>query len=46
MTDHQWRDLLAVLRGERVDPLPIGFIIDCRVIKTPTECSDWSYIVL
>jgi uroporphyrinogen-III decarboxylase len=28
MTDQQWKDLLAVLRGERVDPLPMGFIID------------------
>jgi uroporphyrinogen decarboxylase len=28
MTDQQWRDLLAVIRGERVEPLPVGFIID------------------
>jgi uroporphyrinogen-III decarboxylase len=28
MTEQQWKDLLAVLRGERMDPLPIGFIID------------------
>ena len=28
MTDEQWQDLLAVIRGERVDPLPVGFIID------------------
>lgn len=28
MTDQQWHNLLAVIRGERMDPLPIGFIID------------------
>ena len=29
MTDKQWSDLLAVLRGEEFNPLPVGFIIDC-----------------
>jgi len=29
MTDKQWNDLLAVLRGEEFKPLPVGFIIDC-----------------
>lgn len=29
MTDLQWKNLLAVLHGEILDPLPIGFIIDC-----------------
>jgi uroporphyrinogen decarboxylase len=29
MTDSQWNQLLAVLRGERLDTLPTGFIIDC-----------------
>ena len=29
MTDRQWNDLLAVLRGEVLRPLPVGFIIDC-----------------
>lgn len=28
MTDKQWNDLNAVIRGESVDPLPTGFIID------------------
>ena len=28
MTDSQWNQLLAVLRGEPLDPLPVGFIID------------------
>jgi uroporphyrinogen-III decarboxylase len=29
MTDRQWNDLLAILRGETLHPLPVGFIIDC-----------------
>jgi uroporphyrinogen decarboxylase len=29
MTDAQWNALLAVLRGELLDPPPVGFIIDC-----------------
>ena len=29
MTDSQWNQLLRVLSGESVDPLPVGFIIDC-----------------
>jgi hypothetical protein len=28
MKDQQWSNILTVLRGERVAPLPIGFIID------------------
>ncbi len=28
MTDAQWQTLLAVVRGEQLDPLPVGFIID------------------
>jgi uroporphyrinogen decarboxylase len=28
MTDRQWNDLLSVLRGEILQPLPVGFIID------------------
>lgn len=28
MTDQQWDILLKVVRGERLDPLPVGFIID------------------
>lgn len=28
MTDRQWNDLFAVLRGEVLNPLPAGFIID------------------
>jgi len=28
MTDPQWRDLLRVLNGELLDPLPVGLIID------------------
>jgi len=29
MKDEQWEALLAVIRGEQLDPLPTGFIIDC-----------------
>jgi uroporphyrinogen decarboxylase len=29
MTDRQWNDLLAVMRGEVLRPLPVGFIVDC-----------------
>jgi uroporphyrinogen decarboxylase len=28
MTDKEWETLLAVIRGERVKPLPVAFIID------------------
>lgn len=28
MKDAQWESLLAVIRGERIEPLPTGFIID------------------
>jgi uroporphyrinogen-III decarboxylase len=28
MTDNQWTDLKAVIRGEILSPLPVGFIID------------------
>jgi uroporphyrinogen-III decarboxylase len=29
MTDQQWQDLLRVLDGQLLDPLPVGLIIDC-----------------
>jgi uroporphyrinogen-III decarboxylase len=29
MTDKQWIDLIAIVNGEKKQPLPIGFIIDC-----------------
>jgi len=28
MTDRQWNDLQAVVRGELLSPLPVGFIVD------------------
>jgi uroporphyrinogen-III decarboxylase len=28
MTDQQWAQLKSIVRGERLDPLPVGFIID------------------
>jgi len=29
MTDKQWSDLLRVLDGQLLDPLPVGLIVDC-----------------
>lgn len=29
MTDHQWEILQRVIKGETINPLPIGFVIDC-----------------
>jgi len=29
MTDAHWNQLLAVLNGEIIEPMPMGFIIDC-----------------
>ncbi|MCX5639021.1 MAG: uroporphyrinogen decarboxylase family protein [Planctomycetota bacterium] len=29
MTHEQWEKLLAVIKGELIEPLPVGFIIDC-----------------
>ena len=29
MTDKQWSELLRVVEGELLDPLPVGLIIDC-----------------
>ena len=29
MTDQQWNILLRVIRGEKVEPMPVGFVIDC-----------------
>jgi len=29
MTDQHWETLLKVLKGETINPLPVGFIIDC-----------------
>jgi uroporphyrinogen-III decarboxylase len=29
MTDQQWQTLKRVVQGEQINPLPVGFIIDC-----------------
>ncbi|MBN1699307.1 MAG: hypothetical protein JW881_17435 [Spirochaetales bacterium] len=29
MTDNQWNDLIDIVNGKRIEPLPVGFIIDC-----------------
>ena len=28
MTDNQWNDLLEIVNGKVLDPMPLGFIID------------------
>jgi uroporphyrinogen decarboxylase len=28
MTDEQWKQLVSVIKGETIEPLPVGFIID------------------
>jgi hypothetical protein len=28
MTDGQWEDLLRMIGGEVLDPLPVGFLVD------------------
>ncbi|MCP4376646.1 MAG: uroporphyrinogen decarboxylase, partial [bacterium] len=28
MTEKQWQTLLSVINGEKIDPIPVGFIID------------------
>jgi uroporphyrinogen-III decarboxylase len=29
MTDQQWEVLQSIVKGEKIEPLPVGFIIDC-----------------
>ena len=29
MNDRQWKDLLAILKGQTLSQLPVGFIVDC-----------------
>ncbi|MEJ2048382.1 MAG: uroporphyrinogen decarboxylase, partial [Calditrichota bacterium] len=29
MTDQQWEILQRTIKGETIEPLPVGFIIDC-----------------
>jgi uroporphyrinogen-III decarboxylase len=44
MTDQQWDDLLRVMRGEILDPAPIGFIIDCPWLPGWTGMSILDYL--
>ena len=43
MTDQQWHTLLAVLEGERVEPIPVGFIIDSPWLPSRAGMSMMGY---
>jgi len=43
MTEHQWKMLLAVLDGERLDRMPVGFIIDSPWLPGWAEMSILDY---
>lgn len=43
MRDAQWEALLAVIRGERLHPLPTGFIIDSPWLPNWADCSILDY---
>lgn len=44
MTDPQWRDLLRVLDGELIEPLPVGLIVDCPWLPGWTGMSILDYL--
>jgi uroporphyrinogen decarboxylase len=44
MTDNQWRDLVAVIQGQRAKPLPAGFIIDCPWLPGWFGCQIADYL--
>lgn len=44
MTDAQWETLLKVLAGERVEPLPVGLIVDCPWIPGWAGASILDYL--
>jgi uroporphyrinogen-III decarboxylase len=43
MTNDQWQILLDVIAGKRVDPLPVGFIIDCPWLPAWADMSTIDY---
>ena len=43
MTEKQWRDLLGVIDGQLLDPLPVGFIIDSPWLAGWAETSLLDY---
>jgi uroporphyrinogen-III decarboxylase len=43
MNDHQWNTLVSVIRGEKLDPLPSGFIIDSPWLPNWAGCSILDY---
>ncbi len=45
MTDPQWEDLLRVLDGELLDPLPVGFLVDGPWVAGTITASLADYLV-
>lgn len=43
MTDHQWNDLLRILDGEILKPLPVGFLVDGPWFSTVAGASLMEY---
>lgn len=43
MTGEQWQRLLKVIKGESLDPLPVGFIIDCPWLPNWADISIMDY---
>jgi uroporphyrinogen decarboxylase len=43
MTDEQWEKLLAVLNGELIQPLAVGFLIDSPWLCDLAEVSTLDY---
>lgn len=44
MTDKQWEELLRVIGGELLDPLPVGLIVDCPWLPGWTGMSILDYL--
>jgi uroporphyrinogen-III decarboxylase len=44
MTDQQWQDLLRVINGELLDPLPVGLIVDCPWLPGWAGMSIFDYL--
>jgi uroporphyrinogen-III decarboxylase len=43
MNDHQWNTLISVIRGDSLDPLPSGFIIDSPWLPNWAGCTILDY---
>ena len=46
MRDDQWVQLLRVVRGEQVRPLPVGLIIDCAALEYVSSAGLRSFLVV